>query len=173
MRVFKKALRSISRCLEAYIKLQTGARPWALKESTGKRELGQPLMARQREKPAEGMTCTSNNPLGLGTHIFLCPILAACPGAKKTLMSPVLGQESGQGLQTVSQQVDWNHQESAVQRSLWRAGRADSPPNHPTEENLPAKIHSNQHRKHSSRRKTDTKYQQTQQEYPGRWTITA
>ena len=39
-------------CLQvfgAFMKLQTGARPWALKESIGWRQLGQPIMAGQRE----------------------------------------------------------------------------------------------------------------------------
>lgn len=145
MRVFEKALTSISRCLEAYIKLQTGTRPWTLKEPIGRKGLGQPMMARQRGKPAEGMACTSDNQLGPDAQLFPCSIFPmvtlSCLPRHNTLRSLVLGQESGQGLQSVSQQVDWKHQKSAVQRSLWRAGRTESLPNHP-EENLPAKIES-------------------------------
>lgn len=139
------------------MKLQTRARPQALKESIDRRQLGQPIMAGQKEKPA-GVQQSA----GPGCTNFPMFNLSSLPRVKKkkqkNLVSLMLGQKPGQGLQSVSLQVYCKHQETAVQRSLWRAGRAQSPPNHPTEENLPAKVQSNQYSKHSPRRKTNTKH---------------
>lgn len=100
--------------------------------------------AEQREKPAGGMACTSSNQLGLDARFSPCSISAPFPGGKK-LLSLVLGKKQGQGLQSLSQQVHGKYRETAVRRSSRRAGRAQSPWNQATEEDLPARVQSNQH----------------------------
>ena len=145
MRVFQKALTSVSRCLEAYMKLQTRARPWALKESTGRSALEQPIMvgkkrSQQEEQPA--LSAISQAWMHKFSHVQ-----SQLPAQGKNLMSLVLGRSQARDCKVSASKYTVSSRKLQF-RDLCGGQRGQrASPNHPTEENLPAKLQSNQHSK--------------------------